>query len=289
MEKLKFLNRHSLSGVLAVILLCTAAVADAKKDPPRLLLAKKYAPGINLADYWVSEKLDGVRAYWDGQQLLSRNGNAFAAPNWFTEKFPPTPLDGELWISRRKFEETVSVVTRHRPHAGWRRVKFMVFDLPSSAEIFDIRLAELRRIIAGSDSEFLVVVAQEKITDGDLLAKKLETVTAVGGEGLMLHKGDSVYRGGRSGDLLKLKKHDDAEAVVVAHHPGKGKFADMLGSVTVETADGMQFRIGSGFTVEERRNPPKIGAVITYKFYGLTRKGKPRFPVFLRVRTDSDL
>ena len=289
MEKLKFLNRHSLSGVLAVILLCAAAVADDKKDPPRLLLAKKYAPGINLADYWVSEKLDGVRAYWDGRQLLSRNGNAFAVPNWFTEKFPSTPLDGELWISRRKFEETVSVVTRHRPHAEWRRVKFMVFDLPSSAEIFDIRLVELRRITAGSDSEFLVVVAQEKITDGDLLAQKLETVTAVGGEGLMLHKGDSVYRGGRSGDLLKLKKHDDAEAVVVAHHSGKGKFTDMLGSVTVERSDGMQFRIGSGFTVEERRNPPKIGAVITYKFYGLTRKGKPRFPVFLRVRTDSDL
>ena len=282
-----FLRRIEI--FLAAILLCAAAMADENPTPPPLLLAKKYAPGINLADYWVSEKLDGVRAYWDGQKLISRNGHTFASPNWFTEKFPPTPMDGELWIGRRQFENTVSVVRRHRPHEGWRRIKFMAFDLPSSAEIFDRRLAELQRIVKDADSEFLAAVAQERIADEDSLAKKLDAIVAVGGEGLMLHKGDSIYRGGRSGDLLKLKKHDDAEAVVIAHHPGKGKFTDLLGAITVENSDGIQFRIGSGFTVEERRNPPKIGSVITYKFYGLTQKGKPRFPVFLRGRAESNI
>ena len=281
-----FFIRSPVRLCLAALLLCTAALAEQKSTPPSLLLADRYTPTINLADYWVSEKLDGVRAYWDGERLISRNGNRFAAPDWFTERFPPTPLDGELWVGRQRFSETVSIVRRQRPHDGWRRVRFMLFDLPASTAIFDRRLVELQRLVALADSEFLAAVAQQRIHAHAALLQKLDALTAAGGEGLMLHKGDSVYRGGRSDDLLKLKQFQDAEAVVIAHYAGKGKLTGMLGAIGVETADGIQFRVGSGFSMIQRRNPPPVGSTVTYKFYGLTNSGKPRFPVFLRRRAD---
>jgi ATP-dependent DNA ligase len=111
-------------------------------------------------------------------------------------------------------------------------------------------------------------------------------VVAAGGEGLMLHGGDAPYSAGRSDDLLKLKRFNDAEARVVAHNPGKGRLQGMLDSLTVETPDGTRFRVGTGFTDAQRRHPPPIGSTITYRYQGVTRNGKPRFPVFWRVRAD---
>jgi len=273
-------------GLAALALYCAAMSALAGGGAPELALAGKYAGGLDLADYWVSEKLDGVRAYWDGKKLISRGGNAFAAPAWFVAAFPAAPLDGELWLGRGRFEETASVVTRSAPHEGWRQLRYMVFDLPASALPFDERLRELRALAAAADSPYLAVVAQEKIADHAALARRLDAVVAAGGEGLMLRRGSALYRGGRSGDLLKFKKFDDAEARVVAHNPGKGKFRGMMGSVTVEMENGTRFRIGSGFTNAQRRNPPPIGGTVTFRHQGLTAKGVPRFPVFWRLRTD---
>ena len=255
-------------------------------ESPDLLLAEKYREDIDLSAYWVSEKLDGVRAFWDGARLISRGGNGFSAPSWFTAGFPPVALDGELWVGRGRFEETASIVTRSLPHDGWRHVRYMVFDLPDDPEIFDVRLDHLRATVAASQSEFLAVVVQEKVADHRSLLNRLDQVTAAGGEGLMLHRGDSRYRGGRGMDLLKLKRFDDAEGVVIAHNPGKGKYSGMMGSVTVRTADGTTVKIGSGFSDDERKAPPPIGVMITFKHQGFTNKGKPRFPVFWRIRDD---
>ena len=58
----------------------------------------------------------------------------------------------------------------------------------------------------------------------------------------------------------------------------------MLGAILVEYKDGVRFKIGSGFTIQQRQNPPAIGTIITYKFYGKTKNNKPRFASFLRVR-----
>ena len=160
----------------------------------------------------------------------------------------------------------------------------MVFDLPGSPLIFDDRLKQLQAIIKNINAPFIRLVKQEKIATHALLMQKLDEVTAVGGEGLMLHRGSSKYKNYRSDDLLKLKKYDDAEATVLKHFEGKGKFKGMLGSILVETTDGKRFKIGSGFSDAERRNPPAIGSLITYKYFGLTSKGIPRFASFLRVR-----
>ena len=259
----------------------TPAVAG---EPP-LLLAKPYTDDIDVRDYWVSEKLDGVRAYWDGRRLLSRRGNVFQAPAWFTEGFPPHPLDGELWLGRGAFEATLSAARKQRPVAAeWRQLSYQVFELPGAAGDFSQRLARLERIVAAVNSPYLKLIPQQRFENQAALQRKLDEVVAGGGEGLMLHRADSLYQTGRGDALLKLKTYEDAEATVIAHLPGKGRNLGRLGALLVEMPDGRQFKIGSGFSDQERQNPPPVGALVTYKYYGLSRRGIPRFASFLRIR-----
>ena len=282
------MNRVWINVVLLIAFLIAAGCTSPAlaETGPTLLLAEKYSQDIDLADYWVSEKLDGVRAFWDGERLISRGGNIFAAPSWFTADFPAVPLDGELWVGRGQFEVTASIVSRHAPHDGWRQVRYMVFDLPKDPGMFNERLHNLRAAVAAASSEFLAVIPQIKVLTHKALLERLDTVVANGGEGLMLHRGGSRYRGGRNTDLLKLKKFDDAEGVVLAHNPGRGRLEGMMGSITVRTNQGTLVKVGSGFSDDERRHPPPIGATITFRHQGFTASGKPRFPVFWRIRSD---
>ena len=269
--------------IITVVLLLVASALNA--SPPKLQLANIYRAEINLQDYWVSEKYDGVRAYWNGNQLFTRQGNAINAPDWFTAPLTDTPLDGELWLTRGKFETVSGIVRRHTPiDADWRAIKYMVFDLPKSTGTFDLRLQRLEQQIENINATHIQLVEQIKIPSEELLLLKLDQLVAVNGEGLMLHRGSSLYSNARSDDLLKLKKHADAEAVVIQHLPGKGKFKGMLGSLLVESKDKKRFKIGTGFSNSERENPPPVGAVITYKYFGLTSTGLPRFASFMRIR-----
>lgn len=256
---------------------------------PELLLASQYHSGLNLADYRVSEKLDGVRAYWNGTALLSRQGNRFAVPAWFSENFPDRQLDGELWMGRESFDELSGIVRRNQPHEGWRRVRFMVFDLPDSRDIFDSRLQQLKEVVRQSGSPYLFVVEHLPATTHKALMRDLDSIVAAGGEGLMLRKADSTYRGGRSDDLLKVKKREDAEAKVVRHIPGKGKYTGQMGALLVEMPDGRRFRLGTGFTDAVRAAPPAPGSWVTFTYQGLTSKGLPRFASFWRERPEVDL
>ena len=261
--------------------------AAGEAGAPSLLLANIYRDDIDLGQYWVSEKLDGVRAYWDGETLTSRNGNRFNAPPWFIEDFPRVALDGELWMGRGTFERLSGAVRRQHPDdAQWRDITFMVFDLPSSRATFDGRLKRLREMFEANKSPHVALVEQFRVADHDTLMDTLNKVVAGGGEGLMLHRGSSRYTAGRTDDLLKLKTYEDAEAVVVGHVPGKGKFAGMLGALLVEMPEGRRFRLGTGFSNEERLEPPPLGAIVTYKHYGKTRNGLPRFATFLRTRDE---
>lgn len=263
-----------------------AAQTDNKHKAPPLPLAYIYHNDVDLNDYWVSEKLDGVRAYWDGKHLLSRQGNIYHTPDWFTAGFPAQPLDGELWIARDRFEQLVSTVRKKQPDDGWKNVKYMIFDIPVPDTTFTQRIEILKIMFDDIDSPYLHLIEQFKITDHDALMKKLDNIINTGGEGLMLHKGDSYYLAGRSNDLLKVKTYQDAEATVIAHIPGKGKYNGMLGALLVETDNNQRFRLGTGFTDEQRRHPPPIGSVVTYKYYGKTINGLPRFASFMRVRIE---
>lgn len=268
-----------------LLVISSITIADNPKQPvPGLILANIYRPTINLQDYWVSEKFDGVRAYWNGRQLVSRQGNIFQAPDWFSDPLPGFALDGELWIGRGKFDLLSGLVRRQS--ANWSEIRYMVFDLPNSPDIFDKRLIQLKTIIESINVPHIQLIQQFKVSTHEKLMKKLENIVDKGGEGLMLHTGSSLYKSTRTNDLLKLKKHLDAEAIVVGHTPGKGKFTGMLGSLEVETSDKRRFRIGTGFSDAERKSPPAVGTTITYKYFGLTNKGTPRFASFLRIRNE---
>ena len=252
---------------------------------PKLMLANSYHEDINVTDYWVSEKLDGVRAYWNGTQLISRQGNVFAAPDWFTADFPKIPLDGELWMGRGTFETLSGAVRKTTPvDSEWRAIRLMVFDMPEQAGDFNQRLETLRRMFAQKHSPYITLVAQEKLPSQKALMARLDEVVNAGGEGLMLHLGSAPYRGVRSDDLLKLKRFEDAEATVLAHIAGTGKYQGAMGALLVQTSAGVQFKIGTGFSDAQRKNPPPIGSQITYRYRSITNKGVPRFASFMRVR-----
>lgn len=263
------------------------AALRARAEAPALQLAQVYRPGMPLAGWWVSEKYDGMRARWDGQQLWSRGGQRIAAPAWFTSGWPTQPMDGELWAGRGRFEFTVSTVRRQQPHdKDWRDIRFMVFDLPDQPGTFDERLAALRRLLPLPAAPWLLPVAQQRATTHEQLMGLLDKTVKLGGEGLMLHRGASLYRAERNEDLLKLKPHEDAEAVVVAHVPGRGKHAGRLGALDVRMPDGKRFRLGTGFSDAQRRHPPPVGATVTYRHDGFNASGLPRFARFVRERRD---
>ena len=250
-------------------------------------MANVYSEGVEVADYWVSEKLDGVRALWDGKEFITRRGNRIAAPPWFLEGLPDVVLDGELWIGRGTFDELSGAVRRHKPDGdAWRKIRFMVFDLPEHPDTFNERLRHLRVLFDAFEPPFATLVEQYRVASHEELMNLLGNVVGAGGEGLMLRRAKSRYRPGRSDDLLKLKPHEDAEALVVAHLPGRGKYQGLLGSLLVETPDGRRFKLGTGFSDAERRNPPAIGSRVTYRYRGKTGGGLPRFASFLRVREE---
>jgi DNA ligase-1 len=250
---------------------------------PALSLAEVYAPGVDLAAYLVSEKLDGVRAYWDGTRLLTRGGLSIKAPDWFTAGLPPVPLDGELWLGRGRFAAVSGAVRRREPEPDtWRHMRYMLFDLPSAEGGFEARVAMLERLVAGIDARHVRAVAQTRLGADEALMARLEQVVAAGGEGLMLHRRDAPYRPGRSDNLLKVKPYLEGEARVIDHLPGRGKYQGMLGSLLVELPGGRRFRLGTGFSHAERAAPPPIGSVVTFKYHGLTKTGLPRFASFLR-------
>ena len=261
-------------------------IPAAEKSSPALLLANVWNPSIDPTGWWVSEKYDGLRGFWDGRKLWSRKGNAIQAPADFLKELPAdVALDGELWMGRGQFEEAISTVLSQTPDERWKKVRFMVFDAPQAKGTFEERLRFLQATLPAGN-QFVKPVPQVRCKGTAHLLAERDRIVQLGGEGLMLRKPESAYEAGRSPTLLKVKTHDDAEATVIAHLSGKGKFTDKLGSLRVRAADGREFSVGTGFTDAQRAAPPPVGAVITYRYRGLTDKGLPRFPSFLRVRTD---
>lgn len=269
---------------LLVVAAASASVYAADSAPPTLLLAERYRGEADVSRYWVSEKLDGVRAIWDGKNLRFRSGNVVPAPSWFLEALPSQPLDGELWLGRGSFDRLSAIVRRQTPDdAEWRGVRYMIFELPNAPGNFTDRIEQIKGITTGSKLGWLQAVPQFRVPDEAALQKTLRDIVSKGGEGLMLHRDDAAYEIGRSSALLKLTPWLDAEATVVAHLPGNGKYAGMLGALQMELPDGSRFALGSGLTDALRRNPPPVGTQITYRYRELTKTGIPRFPRYLRV------
>lgn len=281
-------SRRDLLALLASPTLALAYRPAGAASAPPLMLARLLGPEQPPGDWWVSEKYDGVRGYWDGQHLLTRRGNRIAAPDWFTAGWPATPMDGELWTGRGRFEQTVGTVRQQQAGAtAWQSVRYMVFDLPGHGGPFRERLAACASHTAALNQRWVQAVAQEPLADFAALPARLEQLVRAGGEGLMLQRSDGLYRPGRSDDLLKFKPWDDAEAQVIGHQPGRGRHAGRLGALLVRTSDGMTLRLGSGLSDTQRQNPPPVGSWVTFRYRGTTAAGVPRFAAFLRPYADS--
>lgn len=229
----------------------------------------------------MSEKLDGVRGFWTGKELISRQGNSLLPPDYFISNFPPFPIDGELFSERGKFDEISGIV--RGSNKGWHKLKLHVFDVPNAEGNLFQRLETLRTYLAENPTPYITIIEQIPIQDQTHLQQFYQNVLSQNGEGVVIRNPNSPYIHGRSAQILKLKPTFDEECTVIAHHQGKGKYADKLGAITCENQRG-RFRIGSGFSDKERENPPPIGTQITYKYRGVTENGKPRFATYWRIK-----
>ena len=282
-------EEERLGGVLPQKPARKAAADGEDAAGPALLLAESWDNAADLSGWWMSEKLDGVRAFWDGRQFLSRQGNLFHAPDWFTDGFPDVPLDGELWIDRKRFQRTVSIVRRQDKCDLWKEVKFLVFDAPAAGGGFEDRVAFVKETLARRKIDFARPHEHQLCKDLDCLRAELARVEALGGEGLMLRQPKSKYEPGRSSTLLKVKRFHDAEAIVTGHQDGLGKHKGRLGALLVKLPSGVSFSVGTGFSDRERGAPPPVGATITFRYQELSEAGVPRFPSYVRIRVDAPL
>lgn len=278
-------RRHALLALLCGPWLARADLADQAAAVSQVQLAMGWPQARSPQGFLVSEKFDGVRAVWDGRVLRFRSGRVIAAPVWFLSSLPRVALDGELWIGRATFDRLSGVVRQSEPNdAAWREVKYLVFDAPGLAAPFAERGGFVASTLAQANQPWLLPVAQREVQDARALEILLRHTVHQGGEGLMLHRADAVWRPGRSDALYKLKPEPDEEALVVGHQPGKGRLAGMTGALLLQMPSGQRFALGSGLSDALRRNPPPVGSWVTYRYRDRTPSGLPRFASFVRVR-----
>jgi len=105
-----------MKSITLFLLACLAftSINTQALNKPAIQHANSYkaASVLDIKQYWLSEKLDGMRGYWNGKQLLSRQGNLIHTPAWFTQHWPTTVMDGELWLGRDQFQQTLSCVRK---------------------------------------------------------------------------------------------------------------------------------------------------------------------------------
>ncbi|MDD2357537.1 MAG: DNA ligase [Thiovulaceae bacterium] len=240
----------------------------------------------NISGWMMSEKLDGIRGYWDGKQLLSRQNKPINAPKWFTQDLPPFALDGELWTMRADFENIQSIVMDDKPSEKWKEITYNIFEVPNAEGNFTQRLQKAQDYISAHHLMHVRVITQKICNNKKELKKFLDEVLKKHGEGAVIKDGSKNYFEGRSDSILKVKLAQDMEGKVIGYKAGTGKYKGMMGSLKVELESGEHLFIGTGFSDETRKKPPILGSIITFKYFGFTKKGKPRFASYMRVRKD---
>ncbi|KAE9029858.1 hypothetical protein PR003_g3444 [Phytophthora rubi] len=264
--------------------------AIVKTTAPKVLLAKKWErEKDDPVGWWISEKLDGVRAFWDCSKkiFLSRLGNEYPAPSWFTAGFPhDVDLDGELFGGRGAFQFTVGIA-KTQGSKEWGKLVYKVFDAPSlKTKQFEERMEHAKGVVEEASSKFIEWVEHTKCESLAHLDQVFDEIEKLGGEGLMIREPGSRYAPGRSSSLLKIKSFHDGEAEVLAYEDGKGKYVSMVGALRCRMASGKMFKVASGLSDKQRGQPPAIGSIVVYKCQELTNDGIPRFPVFVGLAAD---
>ena len=212
--------------------------------------------GQTVEGWLASEKIDGIRALWNGSQFVSRNGVVFAVPDWFKAGMPDCLLDGEFFAGSLGL--TISATQAGR----WQEVRFHAFDMPSAAPFKD-RVARLATMALPAHCE----VVRHWSTDTVGAIRKADEIAGAGGEGLVVRNPSAPYVTGRSSAALKIKPTRSAEMIVHGFH-GRGIIGDWCG-VTV--------KLNTGEKVE-------LGDRVTFAFIGVTDNGIPRCPSFIALR-----
>lgn len=263
------------------------ASGRAPEAPTRVMLAETWDGLQDLAGWIVSEKLDGVRAFWNGRTFLSRNGNEYHPPSWFVHGLPAEALDGELWLGRGRFHECSGICRRAVPRIGgaeWKAMRYRVFDAPDCPGGLERRLERAAALV--KRTEYGEPVEQVTIPDNRTLRLLLAHVEKLGGEGLIARRPGSLWRPVRSPDMLKVITRVRCEATVVGFEEGEGRCAGVMGALLVRPKGwkGDPWRVGTGFTDKQRETPPEIGTVVTIEHKGLQESGRPREPSFIGAR-----
>ncbi len=277
---MKFLQNNKWRFSLVLLILLASFESKAQPD---LMLLTPYS-NQQVEGWLVSEKLDGVRAYWDGKQLLSRQGNKFAAPDWFTQHFPPFALDGELWVGHGQFEQTLSIVRQQTPHAGWQKISYQIFDVPNQDGGLLARLSVLENYLIQHRVEQIQIIKQYPLQPTQSIMNKLNAMVTQGAEGLVLREPHVAYQAGRTPYALKVKPKYDAECIVAGYSEGQGKYVGLVGALICVNEQQQTLNLGSGLSDAQRIDPPQIGSRVTYQYSGYTQSGLPRHAVFWRER-----
>lgn len=269
-------------------------------QPISMMLAQvwDWNTGIDPTGWHMSEKLDGMRAYWTGQKMLTRNGNAIHIPIWLRAILPSTALDGELWLGPGMLRQVVSIVRKSSPRdPRWSQLKYMVFDAPNAPGGCEQRFAVLRKVANAARNRWIlagfttpadtfgcpvVFVEQTVCRSHAHLQRFHKKITTRGGEGAMLRRPRSAYVRSRTPALLKVIKKVRAEARVAGYNGGTGTNKGLLGSYQAELLNsGVRFNVGAGLKKVDRHNPMPLGTIITIQFKGLNPSGKPREPAYI--------
>jgi len=228
----------------------------------KVMLARDYQ-NEDVKGFFASEKLDGVRAIWDGEKLCTKNFRIINAPDWFVSGLPKYALDCELWAGRGRFQFAANVVKRNKAdNPDWRELRLCVFDLPSTKGNLSQRMEIMKSIVI----THVEILEQIEIKDEKHLKHLFDSVKSKGGEGLMLRQSSEEYTHGRTDLLLRMKDHatDEGECIAI-----------------IDGAAHLKWR---GIIVKVKANTMKIGDSVTFKYNGLTENGIPRHARFIAVR-----
>ncbi len=272
-----------MSKLVLFIFLVYASAASLELQKPQIYHDQ------NVTGWVMSEKLDGIRGYWNGRFLFTKSGYKISVPKYFIKNFPSFALDGELLITNGSFEDVQSVVLDNIPSKRWRNVTYNIFEAPNTEGNFTKRIEKIKEWFKKNKNEYVRIVKQFKINSKYDLYRYLDEVCSQGGEGVIVKDASLEYFTGRSSKILKLKKFQDMEGVVISINPGKGKYKGMMGSLRLKLKNGVIFNLGNGFSYKERKKAPKIGDIVTFKYFGFTKNGKPKFASFIKVRDKRDM
>ncbi|MDZ7759266.1 MAG: DNA ligase [Desulfovermiculus sp.] len=279
-------GRKMLFIIILAVFFADAAIGLA--DSLDLRQYKNYTKNEDISGWYMSEKLDGIRGYWDGENLLTRSGRTIHAPGWFTHDFPEFELDGELWAGRGNFHLVQKTVLDTEPSSDWKRISYNIFEVPHAPGDFSARLKKAKEWFGDHNCAHVRVIPQITCLGHKHLQRFLQKIEAQKGEGVIVKDPQKSYSGCTSAHVLKVKSFEELEGTVIGINPGKGKFKNMMGSLTIALKNGETFKLGTGFTREQRKDPPGIGSQVRCKHYGWTRHDKPRFASFLQVINHSE-